>query len=191
MGFERGNPLETYKSYCYCLHEWCCSPRGVTRVCGARGKKQNRRPFIFLFRPTHFLPKVDPLKTCAAKSDKQKNKTTTTTNKQTKTKTKKLYHIFWHLPWFCAPWKWRPGQVPPPVMSLCSPWAYVVSRAMDINLSSLSIAITRNWQWPNSGPAEPGGLWGLKPPPPHFSADDGHSAKKCGGWYRRRLGLYA
>ena len=49
--------------------------RGITRVCGTRGKKQNGTPtdpwsLIFLF--TYFCQKVDPLKTCAAKSDKQK-----------------------------------------------------------------------------------------------------------------------
>ncbi len=46
--------------------------RGVTRICGVWGKKQKWCNLIFLF--TYFCQKVDPLKTCVAKSDKPPKK---------------------------------------------------------------------------------------------------------------------
>ena len=44
--------------------------RGVTRLCGAQGKKQNGALHFFF---TYFYQKVDLLKICATKSDKRKN----------------------------------------------------------------------------------------------------------------------
>ena len=54
---------------------WKYAPmiRGIAMVCGAQGKEQIWCPLIFLF--TYFCQKVDPLKTCMVKSDKQTNKT--------------------------------------------------------------------------------------------------------------------
>ena len=100
-------------------------------------------PLIFLF--TYFCPKVDPLKTCSAKSDKQKKTriftfhTCFNTQRQfikltthgcvfitayhkficfEYAKCKWLILYFWQLAWICAPWKWWPRHVSP----LFSPW---------------------------------------------------------------------
>ncbi len=61
--------LTDKEGYTFCVLLFCFYVVGVTRICGARGKKKLAPPYFSVYI---FFQKADHLKTCAAESDKKK-----------------------------------------------------------------------------------------------------------------------